>query len=195
MRRPRDDRARTRRSLQYGFTLIELLVVLLIIGILASFVGLNISGTSAAERLDTEAARLEQILKLALEEAEIKGVQVGFRHTREGYEFLVPGEDGQWTVVDDNSPLRPRPLAAPYALQLRVEGRIVPPAVERELDADQPLQPQFLLLSSGEVMPFLLWLTYEKKQEAGFIIQGELTGGIRRERWTRETWTGNKRRS
>jgi general secretion pathway protein H len=190
MRRERDDRVRMPGRAQRAFTLIELLVVLLIIGILASFVGLSISGSSDAERLQTEAQRLEQILKLALEEAEAKGVQIGFRHTREGYEFLVPGENGQWAVVEDNSPLRPRALGAPYALQLRVEDRVVPPAPERELAGDEPLRPQFLLLSSGEVMPFLLWLTYERQPESGFLVHGELTGRIERERWSREKWTG-----
>lgn len=177
-----------------GFTLIEILVVVLIIGILATMFGLSIGNRSLDERIRTEAQRLEQVLKLASEEAQAKGMLVGFRYTREGYELLGLNQDGGWAPFEGNGPLRARELGVPFELQLKVEGRAVPPGISREFfEENQPIEPQFLLLSSGELMPFLLWVNAERQRAGGFLIEGGMTGEIALTPWSEEQWSERKR--
>lgn len=161
---------RCRPTEQQGFTLLEILVVVLIIGILVTFASLSISNRALEDRLEFEARRLDKTLQLALEEAEIKGLLIGFRYLPDRYEFITPGEKGQWQPYA-SGPLRPHPLSAPFEIELRVEGRVAPPAQEPEKSdekderdqkderkRDAKSEPQVLLLPSGEVTAFVLAL-------------------------------------
>ncbi|AXQ29442.1 type II secretion system protein GspH [Solimonas sp. K1W22B-7] len=130
------------------------MVVVVIIGIMLSFVTLPFGGRSVDDRIEFEAKRLDRTLRFALEEAEIKGVLIGFRYLPDHYEFLAPGKDGKWEPYD-LGPFRSHPFAAPLTLQLRVEDRVVPPAQETEKnDEKAEPKPQILLLPSGEVSAF-----------------------------------------
>ena len=138
-----------------GFTLLELLVVMVIIGIMLTFATIGFGGRSVDDRIQFEARRLDRTLRFALEEAEIKGLVIGFRYLPDRYEFLVPGDKG-WEPYT-GGPFRPHPFAAPLTLQLRVEDRVVPPAQESEKgDEKADPKPQIMLLPSGEVTAFRL---------------------------------------
>ena len=65
MRQPRHHQ----RRVQTGFTLVEVLVVALIIGVVMAFVSLSINPTGPADRLDTEAKRLEALATTAADDA------------------------------------------------------------------------------------------------------------------------------
>ncbi|SFF32457.1 general secretion pathway protein H [Fontimonas thermophila] len=180
-----------------GFTLVEILVVVLIIGIMLTFATLSVGDRASIDTLDSEARRLEQLFRLAQEEAELNGRELGFRYTDQGYQFLVIGSDGQWLPVAEG-PLRPRRLPPPLQLALRVEDRPVPPAQEivtpttgdtaapipraaDETDDDRPpLRPQVMILSSGEFSPFVLDVRAQNLRQ-GWRIAGTLLGQIRRE--------------
>lgn len=157
-----------------------MLVVVLIIGIIANFAVLSLGGRALDDRLDTEARRLEQVLRLALEEAEIKGVEIGFRHTDAGYHFIARDNEGQWQDYAQSGVLRPRNLPDPFFIELRVEGRAVPPAQEVEGE-DRKLEPQVLLLSSGELTPFSLDLK-APRHPLGYRLQGDALGKLVLER-------------
>ena len=161
-----------------GFTLIELLVVVVIIGILITFAVISIGGRALDDQLDGEAKRLDQLLRLAIEEAELKGVDLGFRFTAERFEFLALANDGKWAPYAENGPFRSRLLEEPFYIDLRVAGRVVPPAVDGEAkDGEKiPPVPQVQLLSSGEVIdPFVL--DYRARGHRSYCrIEGDAVG-------------------
>lgn len=161
------------------------MVVMVIIGILATFLSLSIGNRAVEDRMQVEARRLQQLLLIAAEEAQLKGFEIGLRHTTEGFEFLGQDQTGRWQSIEAG-PLRPREIAAPFYLELYVEGRLVPPmkidreeerrrkrALEEEEarkqegkdvserdddkeDLKDALQPQVYMLSSGESSSFAL---------------------------------------
>lgn len=168
------------RDLSAGFTLIELLVVVLIIGVMATLAGVALGNRSVDGKLENEAQRLEKLLELALEEAEAKGIELGFRHTRETYEFLTPGEEGRWEVIGGTGPLRARELPPPLALSLCVEGRPVPPGMDRD-NPKVRLVPQVMMFSSGEQTPFVLDVEIPR-HDSYYRLTGEVLGGVSLER-------------
>ena len=132
-----------------------MLVVVVIISILATFATLSIGNRALDDRMEVESKRLFQILRLASEEAETKGLEIGFRTSTEGYQFLTRDPSGEWAVYQEASPLRPRDLPEPFVLELRIEGRSVTPTSKPTGNPDK-LKPQAFLLSSGEATAFTL---------------------------------------
>lgn len=187
---------RTRSS---GFTLVEILVVVVIVGIMLTFATLAIDSASdraVEDKLVTEADRVEQLFKLAQEEAELKGFEIGFLYAERGYAFVVVGEEGRWIAINEG-PLRPRPIPDPLEFTLRVEDRPVPPAQalpepesetdDKKPDADTPkIEPQLLILSSGELTPFSLDIS-TPVLPLRYRITATLLGALSRERFDRDT--------
>lgn len=176
-----DHASRTIKARSAGFTLIELLVVVVIIGILATFAALSIGNRALDDRLEVESHRLQQILKLASEEAETKGIELGFRYTQEQYEFLAVGKDGHWAPYASSGPLRPRPLPQPFYLELRIEDRPVAPASDAADSKDKTLEPQILLYSSGESTAFTVDVRAENYAPY-YRVQADVLGKITLER-------------
>lgn len=186
---------------QRGFTLLEILVVMVVIGVLATLVSLSVSGRAVDDRMQAESRRLEHLLRLASDEAQAKGVELGFRQTVEGFEFLTPDtSSGRWTVLQDGL-FRPRQVEEPFYLELRVDGRVVKPApvfkppteAQREqatesdaadaADAasrrkdENELEPQVLILSSGEITAFTLDLRL-RNQPLYYRVEGNTLGEL-----------------
>lgn len=170
--------ARRARPGAAGFTLIEILIVMVIIGVLATMVSMSISGRAVDDRMQAESRRLEQLLRMASDEAQALGLEIGFRHTIPGFEFLTPDTvTGEWKLVEEPT-FRRRAIPPPFYLELRIDGRLVKPAqpapVETEDkngdddkkqssaalklndDDDKVVEPQVLILSSGEMTAFTL---------------------------------------
>lgn len=179
----------------HGFTLLELLAVIVIIGIIVTFASLSIGNRALDDRLEAEARRLEQLLKLAEDEADLKGIAIGLVFTRDGYRFLAADAGGRWANYAQSGVLRSRPLLQPFFTELRVEGRLIPPLAaedgsdERAGDGADPdgnndggaLQPQVLLLPGGQMTPFTLDIK-APDYPSHFRIEGDLLGRVSLER-------------
>ncbi len=166
-----------------GFTLLEILVVIFIIGVLATFVSLKIGSRALDDRLQTESERFEQLVKLAQEESQVKGVPIGLRFTTGGYQFLALNDKGQWQDYGQGA-LRARPLTAPFYAELHVEGRMVAPAQDGQPGPgpdQQKVQPQIVLLPGGECTAFAVDVKAQN-YASYFHIESDALGRMLHER-------------
>ena len=156
-------------------------MVVVIIGILATFATLSIGNRALDDRMEMESKRLEEVLKLASEEAETKGIEIGFRFTQDQYQFLAMGNDGKWAPYTATGPLRGRPIPEPFYLELRVEDRPVAPASDQPGQNAQKVEPQILLLSSGEITAFKLDV-HAQHYAPYYHLEADALGNFSRER-------------
>ena len=147
--------------------------MVLIIGIIVSFAVLSIADRAQDDRLENEARRLTQLMRLASDEAVLLGIELGLQSDGENYQFLVLGEQAAWEIYETPGPLRPRKLSGGVTMELTAEDFTAPPTPEGE----ESLLPHMLFLSSGEVTPFRILLSAEGATRP-FEIQGDLTGKI-----------------
>lgn len=142
-----------------GFTLIEILVVVVIIGLLAVGAVLAIGTTKRDDALETEAQRLQSLIGYVREHAELTTREFGLGCEGDRYRFLAfDPRRGLWRVAEAEDILRERTLPVGLRIRLRIEGRevLLRPPKEKE-----PLQPQVMLFSNGDVTPFELTLGRE----------------------------------
>lgn len=163
-----------------GFTLLEILVVVFIIGVTATFAIIAFSSRAVDDKLATEARRLEQLLRLASEEAVVHGIELGFLTDGGTYAFLAADEErGGWVFYPDEGPLRERELPKGFEIKLAVDDFDLPVA-EKAKDEDEKekqLTPQIYFLSSGELSPFELELTADGAKQR-YRYSAKLTGEI-----------------
>jgi len=167
-----------------GFTLLEVLIVITIIGILAAVMGLKIGNRAMDDRMQAEAERFYQLVQLAQEETQVKGVALGLRFTASGYQFLALNDKGQWAEYG-NGVLRTRVLDPAFYTELHVEGRMVPPAQDQQRgglnDDKNKLQPQILLLPGGETTAFAVDLKAQN-YPSWFHVESDALGRLHEER-------------
>ena len=158
-----------------GFTLIELLVVIVILGSLVGLAVLSTGNTSSSREIRDEAQRVATLISLMADEAVLDGREYGLLFDRDGYRVMSYDEaDARWRDAGDREAHR-----APewMRLELELDGtplQLVAP-VKREddpagLSNDEDrerrraprVQPQLLILSSGELSPFTLTLSDQR---------------------------------
>ncbi|WP_366523683.1 type II secretion system minor pseudopilin GspH [Nevskia ramosa] len=186
---------------QRGFTLLEMLAVVVIIAIMVTFSSLSIGNRPLDDRLEAESKRIEQLLRLAEDEADLKGIAIGLAFTPDGYRFLIASSASKWDDYAQSGSFRSRPLLQPFYSELRIEGRLIPPIQPKEArsgsdskssddddkkeDEATKLKPQVLLLPGGQMTPFTLDLK-APNYPVSIRIEGNLLGQITRERHTVE---------
>lgn len=143
-----------------GFTLLEVLMVVLVVGILSAMVLLSLNPGGAERHLNDEAERLASLLSLAGSEAVMQNREYGLQFDDNGYRFLCMDNTTQrWSLCEGDSLFKEHKL--PDGLEIRVlaSSRMqIPEApmsqAESSVAQEAPdLQPDILLLSSGEASP------------------------------------------
>lgn len=172
-----------------GFTLIELMVVMVILGILVSLAVLSMGTASTSRELRDEAQRLAAVIGLLADEAVLDNREYGLWVDDEGYQVLRYDEaDARW-IADRSQAHRvpewarldleldgtPLELAAPPA-----EDDDAAPAPTAAAERETPrhevrtrLQPQVLILSSGELSPFRLTLSERDERDSAWVIASD----------------------
>lgn len=153
---------------EHGFTLLELLVVVLIIGLLTSMAVLGVQGRSQRERLEDEAERLIERMRLGREEAVLRSQSLGMLFAPGGYRFLAL-YDNRWRR-HQASLFQPYELPEGMRLEVDIDGLEVEladrdPQAGEDTDTggsvregndnsnEEPVRPQIFFLASGEILP------------------------------------------
>lgn len=169
-------------SKKAGFTLLEVMLVLLLIGLAAGFVMFNAFGASKSDLLKSQAQRLQVIVDMASDFAVLNQQQLGvrFEQQQNEYYFVYLDDEDEWQRIEEDI-YSTYTLPEPFTYELNlddlpwdVEDRLF----DRELfdenlsvsDAGVEIgneeekklpPPQILIMSSGEITPFVLSFNYE----------------------------------
>lgn len=170
-----------------GFTLLEVLMVVLVVGILSAVVLLGLNPGGPERRLNDEAERLAALLSLASSEAVMQNREYGLSLSAAGYRFLCLEDQAQrWSACTGDKLFREHDL--PEGLEIRVlnGSRLsVPPAqvvvssLASQDQATTELQPDVLLLSSGEASPAELEIRVTDDPAAQITIRVDEIGRVR----------------
>jgi len=140
--------ARTRAATN-GFTLIELLVALVIIGLVAGIVVLNV-GSDDRRAAEREAKRLAGALEHAAAAAQWRAETLGVSADGATYRFWRRGPDDRWSAVADDDVLAPRVLPQGVSVMpLAYAGAPVPPDVILPFRASGRNEPYALVVASS----------------------------------------------
>jgi general secretion pathway protein H len=135
-------------------------VVVVIIAIIASVAVLSVNALGRDTQIGDETRRLNGLIGMVREQAEMEGRDYGLRLEEGKYDFLLfDVRRNDWLTISEDKLLRPRELPAGLRLRLWLEGREIvlrPPA-----DRKKPRPPQITLLSSGDITAFDLKIVRE----------------------------------
>ncbi|MGE8360015.1 type II secretion system minor pseudopilin GspH [Pseudomonas sp.] len=146
--------ARRGRSLAgRGFTLIELLVVLVILGVLIGLAVLSTGIAGPQRELRNEAERLAGLIGVLAEEAVLDNREYGLSLAADSYQVLAyDPQRRQWQALAG----KPHRLPDWAELSVELEGEPLTLPAPTGDKAAGGLAPHLVILSSGEMSPFLL---------------------------------------
>ena len=147
-----------------GFTLLEILVVLVIIAVMAGLLVFAFND-SPQRRLRREANDLAMLLNAVVDEAVMRGVELGAVVDENGYRFVMFNpETKQWQAAVERG-LAEHQFPEHYVVDFALDGAEVnQQAIERaklfaQRGESEQVRPLILILSSGEMLPFTLTLS------------------------------------
>ena len=103
-----------------GFTLIEILVVIVIIGFMSAAM-VMVSGDNRREVIQDETERVLATMQLAMEEAQLYGVEMGMAFTESNYRF-VNFDNDRWKAIPNDLAYKTHPLPNGFEFYLEIEG-------------------------------------------------------------------------
>jgi general secretion pathway protein H len=151
------------RCAQRGFSLLELLVVIAIIGILVGAVVLSVSVVGSDREAEQEVRRLQGLVDLLHEDSLMQSRDYGLMLTTGGYRFYVYDyKQLKWLEVAGDKLLAEHAVRNQLVLALALDGKDVELQKKFEtIDREKDPQPQVMILSSGEITPFVLDVSRE----------------------------------
>ena len=164
---------RAYRTIPRGFTLIELMAVIVIIGIMASLIGIGFHNNSSAD-LHDEAYRIKKSMQLARQDALASGKDYGFvLHENYSYQFYYFDDASLDWIAATERHFASHSLPVNYEIDIKVEGQDIdlrkirsPESADKIRDfGDEKIMPAPLLLSDGQTTPFELIISDKKRGE------------------------------
>ena len=171
------------RKQQAGFTLIEIMLVLALIGLMISVVSFTAIGANNYDKVNEQAKRFQVIFDMASDYAILNQTQLGIRIDEEEntYTYVALDDEDQWVELPDQKLFATYQLPEFMTLELNLDD--LPWEQEDQLfdrnvfdeelsvsdeavnigdeEDEPPPPPQLFLLSSGDITPFELRITYE----------------------------------
>ena len=144
-----------------GFTLIELLVVVIIIGLMASVVVLNLPSNDKTLRQESDIVTAR--LHLVSQEAILTGNVIGLRIHQEGYSFMRRIQ-GQWVAYTPPGLKGAILWPENTKLDFRFEGEKITLS-KNNTASGLPLTPNIYFLPSGETQNFDLTFSNPHEEE------------------------------
>ena len=166
---------------QSGFSLLELLVVVAIIGIFAGALIFSMNITGSDREVEQEARRLQGLLDLLREEALMQNRDFGVAFTETGYRFYTYDYQRlSWLPPLNDQMFNERIFDGPLSIGLRVDDRDI--TLEQEFEHgyydEEDVEPQVLVLATGELSPFSVLFERGFDATRGFSVSGSLTGHL-----------------
>ena len=144
------------RKLNKGFTLIEIMVVVVIAAVLIGAVTLSFPPVGD-KLLKENADRFSALISLAQDEAILQSNELAVEITPTGYSFYQ-NLNNSWTDLSEN-PFTKRELPKEINTKMYLDGILI------NLKDREKSTPQVVILSSGEMTPFIYTLQFKNKSE------------------------------
>ena len=158
---------------EVGFTLIEIMLVLVLLSVSSMAVIMSLPD-SQNDQMEEQASRFYQLVQLLNEDALLNGMDYGiyFNQERQEYRFMTLTVDG-WQPLEKNrffTEVKMKDTSVEFEMELggsawADDDRLFEPGslFDEEMFADleedkKPIPPQVMVLSSGEVTPFVVTL-------------------------------------
>ncbi len=168
-----------------GFTLIEVLVVVVIIGVISAVVILGLGNLGDDRELRKEARRMTALIEMTSDEATFQGRDFGIELLQHGYRFVEYDPlTEQWFEVVGDDLMKPRSLAEGTEFNLFLEDKRVLLKLEAadtersDDDFTDDYLPQVLVLSSGDITPFVLEI-FRTTDRASIQLSASPTGELK----------------
>jgi general secretion pathway protein H len=137
-----------------GFTLIELLVVMVIVGILFSFAALSLNSRPSPAKL--AAYKVQQLLKLASDDAILRGQIMGWHLSDSAHNFLRYKQQ-KWQALKNDNLLRRTQINQVLEYHLNIDDL---PVV-----LNPKLEPQVIFMPDGSFSHFSLSIQLQDSEE------------------------------
>ena len=160
-----------------GIALIELMVVLLIMALLAGGATLAFK-VDPEHKLELEARRLMEVIRLAREHSIMQGMNIGLILESDAYSFTYY-QEGIWQPMHMDRIMGHHHLAEGLAISLRVyEGTNKLSKDDLHTLDGRRYIPQILILSNGEVTPFSIYIGQIDNPGRFYVLQAKFNGQL-----------------
>jgi general secretion pathway protein H len=154
-------------------------VVIAIIGILVGAVVMSVSVVGSDREAEQEVRRLQGLIDLLHEDSLMQSRDYGLMLTTGGYRFYAYDyKQLKWLEVAGDKLLAEHAVRTQLVLALALDGKDVQLQKKFEtLDREKDPEPQVMILSSGEITPFVLDVSREGVR-GHFSLTGDLDGKL-----------------